>query len=480
MCERPKTAARKRPPDKPASPAKKATRKPQPGEKVVPVRCQPRTYPGPTCGRHGHRRHRYDRFVRSLAYGQVLWLHVFYAEYRARCDCRKYYRSCPPNVCPKADYDNLVREAVLNRILDDGLNVQRTLAAMKRDFLLELSSGFLYDCLDWGLVRLRHGDRRAAVRQTSGVVGIDELHLGEHTLLLCTDPVADRVVGYCLVRVNDQPHMRRFLRTLQYWGLEPKVVVTDGSTLYPAVLADVWPQARHQLCVFHVLQDVTAKVLDGVRRLRRQQAKRGNGGRKRKRGRPSKRQQAARKRRGPTNKEKAAFVFKHRYLIVKRPENLSAHDSRRLKQMVEYLPELWPLRQFCLEVYQLFDPEQVARLARRRRTLLLKKAEYQQVPELEQALGLLEKDKFDKMITFLESPVGQQQRTNNHVERTNRTLRFDEKVRYKFRSRRSLDRFLRLRLDRWARPAAPVQTQPAEAQASSKTRPARASILGRD
>jgi len=86
MCERPKTAARKRPPDKPASPAKKATRKPQPGEKVVPVRCQPRTYPGPTCGRHGHRRHRYDRFVRSLAYGQVLWLHVFYAEYRARCD----------------------------------------------------------------------------------------------------------------------------------------------------------------------------------------------------------------------------------------------------------------------------------------------------------------------------------------------------------------------------------------------------------
>ena len=29
----------------------------------------------------------------------------------------------------------------------------------------------------------------------------------------------------------------------------------------------------------------------------------------------------ARKRRGPTNKEKAAFVYKHRYLLVKRPEN---------------------------------------------------------------------------------------------------------------------------------------------------------------
>jgi hypothetical protein len=32
------------------------------------------------------------------------------------------------------------------------------------------------------------------------------------------------------------------------------------------------------------------------------------------------------------------------------------------------------------------------------------------------------------------------------VERTNRKLRYDEKVRYKFRSQRSLDHFLRLRL----------------------------------
>jgi hypothetical protein len=128
--------------------------KPKPGEKVVDVRCQPKTYPCPRCGRRGHRKRRLNRFVRSLAYGQVLWLHVFYAEYTARCDCRKYFRSWVPNSCAKADYDNLVREAVLNRILDDRLNVERTRLAMKRDFLLELSSGFIYDCLEWGLARL--------------------------------------------------------------------------------------------------------------------------------------------------------------------------------------------------------------------------------------------------------------------------------------------------------------------------------------
>jgi hypothetical protein len=448
---------------------------------VVPVRCQPTTYPCPTCGCRGHRRHRFDRFVRSLAYGRVVWLHVFYAEYTARCDCRKYFRSCPGQLCPKAEYDNLVREAVLNRILDDGLNVQRTIACMERDFLLNLSSGFIYDCLQWGLSRLgQAGQRRACRQQFSGVLGVDELHLGEYTLLLATDPITDRVIGYSLVRVNDQPHMRCFLRTLQYWGFQPKVVVTDGSNLYPAVLKEVWPEAKHQLCVFHVLQDVTTKVLDAVRRLRRGQARRGNGGRKRRRGRPSKGQQRRRQRRGPTLKEKAAFVYKHRYLIVKRPENLSAREQKHLSQLFEYLPELRTLRSFCLEVYQLFDTEQVARLARRRRTLLLKKAEYQQVAELEKAMGLLDKDKFDKMIAFLESPTGQRVRTNNHVERTNRKLRFDEKVRYKFRTWRSLDRFLRLRLDRLARAAVSAQHQSANAQANSRMRPANAPIPGSD
>src|SRR3954452_378574 len=155
--------------------------KPKPGEKVVAVRCQPKTYPCPSCGRHGHRKRRLDRFVRSLEYGRVLWPHVFYAEYTARCNCRKSFRSWVPNSCPKADYDNLVREAVLNRILDDGLNVQRTIACMKRDFLLELSSGFIYDCLDWGLSRLSQSTQRRANRvHFSGILGIDELHLGEY------------------------------------------------------------------------------------------------------------------------------------------------------------------------------------------------------------------------------------------------------------------------------------------------------------
>src|SRR5439155_7249 len=87
-------------------------------------------------------------------------------------------------------------------------------------------------------------------------------------LLQVFPPLADLPVGFALVGANDQDHMGRFLRNLACWGLQPEVVVSDGSSLYPELLATIWPDARHQLCVFHLLRDVLGKVLDAVRRLR--------------------------------------------------------------------------------------------------------------------------------------------------------------------------------------------------------------------
>ena len=217
----------------------------------------PRPTPAPHCGKRGRRKRPLHRRIRSLAYRQVAYLDVHYAEYQARCHCCKFFRSWPLDVPAKSDYDDLVRQAVLDRLLDDGLNVERTLAAMKRDFFLNLSEGFVYDCLRWQVAQLDlPAHRRLVLEKFSGTLCIDELHLGRFTLLLATDPIADLLVGFALVSRNDQAHMRRFLHSLKSWGLLPRVVVTDGSNLYPAVLAEFWPQARHQLCVFHVLKDV--------------------------------------------------------------------------------------------------------------------------------------------------------------------------------------------------------------------------------
>src|SRR5438270_836328 len=338
-------------------------------ELISRIRRAPKRAPCPTCGRRGRRKRILRRRLRTLAYHRVAWLEVTYAEYRARCGCCKYFRTWPVDVPPKADYDATVRQAVLDRLLRDRLNVEQTKTAMRRDFLVTLSDGFIYDCLRWQLARLDlAAHRRLVLERFSGILCVDELHLGRYTLLLATDPVADLPVGFALVGANDQEHMGRFLRNLARGGLRPEVVVSDGSSLYPELLAEIWPEARHQLCVFHLLRDVLDKVLAGVRRLRRAQARRGRAGRKRRRGRPGKRQRA--RRRGPTVREKAAFVWKHRFLIVKRTGKLTEDERADLEQLFAYAPELRPLRSFSQAIYRLLDESKTLRVARWRWTWL--------------------------------------------------------------------------------------------------------------
>src|SRR5260370_36298782 len=146
--------------------------------------------------------------------------------------------------------------------------------------------------------------RRKVLAHFSGTLFVDELHLGRFTLLLATDPLSDLPIAFALVASNDQAHMRRFLGNLRTWGLEPKVVVTDGSNLYPAVLTEWWPDADHQLCVFHVIKDINKLILDAVRRMRKAMSRRGKGGRQKKRGRKSPKAKAAGARRGMTGNQK--------------------------------------------------------------------------------------------------------------------------------------------------------------------------------
>lgn len=418
--------------------------------KVREVRCAGKTHPCPQCGKRGRRKRPLCRRIRSLAYQQEAYVDVHYAEYQARCRCCKYFRSWPLDSPAKCDYDERVRLAVLDRLLDDGLNVLRLIDSMHRDFLLDLSEGFVYDCLRWASAQLDMAAyRQLVIEQFSGTMCIDELHLGRFTLVLCTDPLADLVVAFALVSKNDKAHMRRFLAHLKSWGLLPRVVVSDGSNLYPAVLAELWRHALHQLCVFHILNDINDLVIKAVRRLAGAMSRRGNCGRKRKAGRPSKSRQAALAHSGPTLKEKAGFILKHRFLIVKNTAELDKQNWETLIQMFAYLPELRTLWYFACEVRRLFEKEARVQTLWQRRAALLRRQDYQQVPELVEATKMLEQEKFRKAVAFVYSPVAERVRTNNHVERTNRQFRFSEKLRYKWRTRKSIVRFVLLLLDRW-------------------------------
>jgi hypothetical protein len=418
--------------------------------RILRQSCAPKSFPCPQCGTPGRRKDTHTRSIRDIAFGQIALIEVTVGEYRAACTCCKTFRSHVPGIEPRAEYTNRVRDAVIDRLLDDGMSLHRLQQAMHRDFLLDLSDGFLYDCLDWKVRQTdMPGYRQWTRNNFSGTLCIDELHLGHRTLLLATDPLGDFPVAFALVRANDQDHMRRFLNNLKNHGFLPQVIVTDGSNLYPALLAELWPNARHQLCVFHVIKDINTHVFDALRRLRRKLAQ--PRGRKRRRGRPSKNQQRDRKRQGPTKKEQAYFVWKHRHLLVTRPEHLDGRQRRRLSQMFRYLPALRMLRAFVLQVYRLFDPKQSPHQARCRRAALVKDPRYLADPDLAGVLEMLSPEKFDKMMTFLHSPVAKRVRTNNHVERTNRRLRHFEKVRYKWRRRRTIVRFVVLALERWHR-----------------------------
>jgi hypothetical protein len=350
-------------------------------------------------------------------------------------------------VLPRALYDNKVRDLVLDRILKDGMNIEQTLESLRRECFLDRSTGFGYDLLRDRGEPLDLAEHRRMVREHfSGTLCVDELHLGRFTLLLATDPIRDLPVAFALGSTNDQDHMRRFLQNLQTWGLSPQTVLTDGSNLYPAVLGELWPEADPQVCVFHSLKEINKLILDAVRRLRQAMSRRGRAGRKRKRGRKGAKRRAA-ARRGVTLKEKSAFVFQHRHLIVKRREKLTESERDDLRRMLSDRPELATLRRFAERIYGLFDTPKDYHQASCRRAAIVRDPAFRAVPELVKAMEQLSAEKFPKIMAYLNNPASQRIRTNNHVERTNRMVRFWEKVRYKWRRRKTLVRFVILRLD---------------------------------
>ncbi len=114
--------------------------------------------------------------------------------------------------------------------------------------------------------------------------------------------------------------------------------------------------------------------------------------------------------------------------------------------MFTYLPELVTLRHFADRVHWLFDAPKDLHQAGCRRAAIVRDPVFQAVPELVKAMEQIEAEKFPKVMVYLNNPVSRRVRTNNHVERTNRMFRFQEKGRYKWRRRRTLVRFVVLTL----------------------------------
>lgn len=416
------------------------------------VKFAPKFHPCPHCGKRGRRKGLVaSRFVVDIdPNGGVCRVELRLGEYRATCCCCKTFRSTPrPDILdiePRAVYSNRVRDLVVNRLIGDNLSVARLQISLQRDYGLELSEGYVYDCLNWKVGHVDMAEYRAMTKEHfSGVLDVDELHLGHRTLLMATDPISDLVISFALVSSNDQKHMRAFLSNLKAHGFEPKLVVTDGSPLYPAVLAELWPEAKHQLCTFHLIKEINVDILDALRRMRRAAYPKARS-KKGKRGRPTKAKAKANKRKKKMD-ERSKFIWDHRYLIVTAPENMTDEDRATLATMIRYLPGLRLLRDFALDVRAALDSKNTHGRAWWLFRKLHRNKKYQADPDLSRALKKLRQEKFAKAIEYLRWTHRTKVRTNNHVERMNRTIRLKEKVRYGWRRRQTLVRFIVLSLD---------------------------------
>jgi hypothetical protein len=187
--------------------------------------------------------------------------------------------------------------------------------------------------------------------------------------------------------------------------------------------------------------------LDGVREVRRslkpKKIKKG-------RGRPSKRMRA-RVKKLKQEREQANKLFRRRHLIVTDKSKIKAEDQSTLGELLGLSPTLGILRSFVEDMQELFELRRtkakawkIWRRMRRNRTYLSNE-------HLRKALQVLNKDNMVKLLIYLDSPFATRKkiRTNNHVERCNRVLRYLEKVRYKWRRRRTIVRHILLQFKIW-------------------------------
>jgi len=190
--------------------------------------------------------------------------------------CQHYFRAQPPFMRPDAIYTNSVVEKAVQAVYEDGMAMRRVPDRLARDFWVRPSEGSVRGwCRAYSAVFKFETDYQPwVVSEFSGVLCVDEVYQDRLALLLAVDPAApdgDRLVGYQLIHGSvDGTDIETFLSHLKEVGIEPEQVITDGSSLYPTVLKQVWPQAAHQLCLFHETRHLTQAAMKVIQTIRKE------------------------------------------------------------------------------------------------------------------------------------------------------------------------------------------------------------------
>ena len=214
-----------------------------------------------------------ERLIIDLDLDQPVLLLVTVSVLQCR-DCHHYFRAQPPFARTAATYSRRVVRKAVEAVHRDGLAMRRVPERLACDFWVAPSEAMVRQwCKVYEATFDFEGDYQPwVVREFSGILCVDEVYQDQLALLLAVDPAAsdgDRLVGYQLVHGEvDGAVIDKFLSHLREAGIQPEEVITDGSALYPAVLAKVWPTAAHQLCLFHETRHVTRAAMELIQAAR--------------------------------------------------------------------------------------------------------------------------------------------------------------------------------------------------------------------
>jgi hypothetical protein len=277
----------------------------------------------------------------------------------------------------------------------------------------------------------------------SGYLAADELYDGPFCVLSIVDNRTFQRLAYrVLERDPTQEDIRAFFgefkAPLDARGLKVLGITTDGSPLYPVVIKDVFPDARHQICQFHVLKEITKAVLHAVAKVRKELKARQPA---LPRGRPSKARQAQ-TRKAKRIQQRIADLFDHRHLFVQ--HHLTPAEKKTLQRITRGLPHLRTLRQIMDEVYRLFDRRcrtetALAKLAKLR-------GRVRRFKHVGRTLSKLFTPNLEKALVFLNDRL--LPATSNAVERGNRRFRKAQRSVYSVRTAQHIRQRIALDMER--------------------------------
>jgi len=282
-----------------------------------------------------------------------------------------------------------------------------------------------------------------ALADFSGYLAIDEVYDGPFGILSVVDNrrynrLAFRVLDHDPTEDDVRAFLTEFKGQLDRRCLSVFGITTDGSALYPKVLKELWPTARHQICEFHVLKEITKAVLHALAKLRKEMTAQLP---KQPRGRPRKGQEgqawliAYRKR-------CVAELFEHRYLFVR--HYLSPAQQKQLRKQTYGRPELRTLRNIMEEVYRLFDRRCKTQTALKKLQRVRRRV--RRFKKLGEALNKLKSPMLEKALEFLDDKL--LGATSNAVERSNRRFRKAQNSIYSVRTKEHLEQRLALDMHR--------------------------------